>query len=150
MHPNTKDNLRVGSFVGTSNNQARKERLGDWRPATDQGSGLEDLRSGAKNLIVATSVLEEGIDITACNLVVCFDPPVNLRSFVQRRGRARHEQSRYIIMYPEQAVNSLLACQELEKIMDKMYVDDKRKIEELEALEASEQGHKELYIPKTG
>ncbi|KAK5548299.1 Dicer-like protein 2, partial [Exophiala xenobiotica] len=52
----------------------------------------------AKNLIIETDVLEEGIDVTACNLVVCFDVPSNLKPFLQRRGRARQEQSTFAIL----------------------------------------------------
>ncbi|KAK5188552.1 Dicer-like protein 2 [Exophiala xenobiotica] len=59
---------------------------------------LTDLRAKAKNLIIETDVLEEGIDVTACNLVVCFDVPSNLKPFLQRRGRARQEQSTFAIL----------------------------------------------------
>ena len=47
---------------------------------------------------MATNALEERIDVQSCNLVVCFDPPLNLKSFIQRRGRARQEKSTLAIM----------------------------------------------------
>jgi ERCC4-related helicase len=50
---------------------------------------LNDFQQRRKNLIISTNVLEEGIDITACYMVICFNKPPNLKSFVQRRGRAR-------------------------------------------------------------
>ena len=39
--------------------------------------------------LVCTDVLEEGIDITQCNLVIRFDEIVVFRSWVQSKGRAR-------------------------------------------------------------
>ena len=149
-HPRTKHLLRVGTFVGTSNNQARKVRLGDWVSTVDQSKALDDLRTGAKNLIVATSVLEEGIDITACNLVVCFERPANLKSFVQRRGRARHERSKFVIMFPEHAQNLLYEWQEMEETMKGLYADKNRELQELQTLESAELGHRELCFASTG
>jgi len=50
--------------------------------------------------MVASDVLEEGIDIPECNLVVKFDLPKNYRSYIQSKGRARHRSSKYYIMVP--------------------------------------------------
>ena len=50
------------------------------------------------NLLVATSVLEEGIDVPQCNLVVRFDFPAEFRSYVQSRGRARSKKAEYVLM----------------------------------------------------
>jgi len=50
--------------------------------------------------MVASDVLEEGIDIPKCNLVVKFDLPKNYRSYIQSKGRARHRSSKYYIMVP--------------------------------------------------
>ena len=38
------------------------------------------------NLLVATSVLEEGVDVRACNLVIRFDPVKTFCDFVQSKG----------------------------------------------------------------
>ena len=50
------------------------------------------------NLVVATSVLEEGLDVSPCNVVVRADPVQRHLSFVQSKGRARHIDSRFILM----------------------------------------------------
>ena len=150
IHPQTKDLLKVGTFIGTSNHQSRKSRLGDWTPRADQSDVLQELRDGTKNLIIATSVLEEGIDITACNVVVCFERPANLKSLIQRRGRARHKKSKYIIMFSEYERNLADEWKTMEEIMKQYYADALREIQELRALEETEEGYRELSIPETG
>ena len=50
------------------------------------------------NVLVGTSVVEEGVDIPKCNLVVMFDFPKNYRAFVQSRGRGRAKDARYILL----------------------------------------------------
>lgn len=50
------------------------------------------------NIIVATSILEEGLDVQSCNLVVRFDPSSTVCSFIQSRGRARKQNSDYVLM----------------------------------------------------
>ena len=50
------------------------------------------------NLLVATSVAEEGLDIRTCSLVVRFDLPETLSSYIQSRGRARMQKSLYVLL----------------------------------------------------
>lgn len=50
------------------------------------------------NIIIATSILEEGLDVQNCNLVIRFDPSATVCSFIQSRGRARMQNSDYILM----------------------------------------------------
>lgn len=61
---------------------------------------LDRFKQGEINLIVSTSVLEEGIDIQECNVVICYDTPDTFRSYVQCKGRARMANSQYVIMSP--------------------------------------------------
>ncbi len=44
---------------------------------------IDDFKKKKINVIVSTSVLEEGMDISRCNLVVRFDPIPEFRSYVQ-------------------------------------------------------------------
>ncbi len=149
-HPVLKDILRIGTFVGTSNNQARASNLSDLINISDQKETLNDLRNGTKNLIIATSVCEEGIDITACNIVICFEQPPNLKSFIQRRGRARSKKSKFVVMFPKGQEKALLEWQNLEAEMKEKYMDDMRHLEGIERLEADEDGHREFLIESTG
>ncbi|KAK8699344.1 hypothetical protein V6N13_115432 [Hibiscus sabdariffa] len=63
-----------------------------------QNEIVEEFRKGMINIIVATSILEEGLDVQSCNLIVRFDPSSNVCSFIQSRGRARMENSDYLLM----------------------------------------------------
>lgn len=54
--------------------------------------------SSQVSIIVATSILEEGLDVKSCNLVVRFDPSVTVCSFIQSRGRARMQGSEYLLL----------------------------------------------------
>ncbi|KAF8937677.1 hypothetical protein BGZ47_008916 [Haplosporangium gracile] len=62
---------------------------------------LEGFRKGQYNLLVATDVAEEGIDIDRCRLVIRFDVKNTVISHIQSRGRARDPNSEYIIMLLE-------------------------------------------------
>ena len=59
---------------------------------------LRQFRLHKFNLLIATSVVEEGLDIPKCNLVCRFDFPMTLRSYVQSKGRARAKDSNYIVL----------------------------------------------------
>ncbi|KAF2549329.1 hypothetical protein F2Q70_00024072 [Brassica cretica] len=63
-----------------------------------QNKTVEDFRKGLVNIIVSTSILEEGLDVQSCNLVVGFDPASNICSFIQSQGRARMPNSDYLMM----------------------------------------------------
>ncbi|XP_061339730.1 endoribonuclease Dicer homolog 2-like isoform X2 [Gastrolobium bilobum] len=63
-----------------------------------QNEIVEEFRVGLVNIIVATSILEEGLDVQNCNLVIRFDPSPTVCSFIQSRGRARMQNSDYILM----------------------------------------------------
>ncbi|KAG6758162.1 hypothetical protein POTOM_038498 [Populus tomentosa] len=63
-----------------------------------QNEIVEEFRKGMVNIIVATSILEEGLDVQSCNLVIRFDPPFSVSSFIQSRGRARMQNSDYLLM----------------------------------------------------
>ncbi|KAE9594842.1 putative ribonuclease III post-transcriptional gene silencing PAZ-Argonaute family [Lupinus albus] len=63
-----------------------------------QNQIVEEFRDGLVNIIVATSILEEGLDVQSCNLVIRFDPCPTVCSFIQSRGRARMQNSDYLLM----------------------------------------------------
>ena len=151
LHPRTKDILAIGTFVGASAHHAKSFGIADLTNTNTQNESLEELRSRKKNLIISTNVCEEGIDIAACNTVICFEAPQNLKSFIQRRGRARSIESRYIIMFPESTDRPVIEnFQNLEKEMKMKYMDEMRELREICELEECEDGCKVFEIAASG
>lgn len=63
-----------------------------------QKSVLRDFREKKCNVLISTCVLEEGMDVQQCNLVIRFDLPADFRGYVQSKGRARAKDSIYVLM----------------------------------------------------
>ncbi|XP_022776009.1 endoribonuclease Dicer homolog 2-like isoform X2 [Durio zibethinus] len=86
-HNSWKTKYIAGNNSGLQN-QTRKK----------QNEIVEEFRKGMVNIVVATSILEEGLDVQSCNLVIRFDPSATVCSFIQSRGRARMQNSDFLLM----------------------------------------------------
>ncbi len=152
-YPDTCNRFSLGVTVGTSMRPVGKRDIFDFSDHERQSKTLAKFRSGETTLLVATSVLEEGIDIPQCNLVVCFDEPANLKSFVQRRGRARLRESK-LVMFLESASKSRLAeWKQLEHEMKLRYEIDESAAPKLgnhEDLETEHCQRRIFRVPSTG
>jgi len=86
-------NVKANIFVG----QQKKGETG--LSQKEQKQMLDDFRNGLFNVLVATSIGEEGLDIPKVDLVIFYEPvPSAIRS-IQRRGRTgRQEKGRVIIL----------------------------------------------------
>ena len=147
--------FEVSTFVGASNFSGRKAAISELADVKNQTTTLEDLRHGRKNLVVTTNALEEGIDVSRCRLVICFDKPTNLKSFIQRRGRARKSDSRYVIMFENGLRSEAIAdWTALEAQMREIYMDDLRRLKEIEDEEGSDETaasrREPLFVKSTG
>ncbi|KAL8807643.1 MAG: hypothetical protein Q9182_000627 [Xanthomendoza sp. 2 TL-2023] len=150
-HPHTKNLYTVSTFVGQSSSSKRKLNIAELVDVRDQVDTLDDLRHGRKNLVVTTSALEEGIDVSACNVVICFDKPANLKSLIQRRGRARKVESKLTLMLADdEDPSTVTTWQELEEAMRRQYEDDMRQLQVLEELETMDEGEREFVVETTG
>ncbi|XP_039762549.1 endoribonuclease Dcr-1 isoform X2 [Pararge aegeria] len=83
---------------------------------------LKKFRMHECNLLLATSVLEEGIDLPRCNLVVRWDIPSSYRSHGLCRGRARAPRASVALLagaeaHREALVHNLAVYKELDQII---------------------------------
>lgn len=65
----------------------------------NQRQPIKDFTSGKLQVLVATDVLSEGIDVPECSLVVAFDTVANSTAFVQMRGRARQHDGGAFVLF---------------------------------------------------
>lgn len=75
-----------------------------------QIEAIKGFRANSIPILFTTSVTEEGFDIPHCNMVISFDRPQTLKSFIQIKGRAREASSKYKIFvntldYPTMSKN---------------------------------------------
>lgn len=43
---------------------------------------LQNFRKGHVNVLIATNVIEEGLDVSECNLVICMNELLNVKAFI--------------------------------------------------------------------
>jgi len=118
-----------------------------------QSKSLAKFRSGVINPPKAASVLEEGIDVPQCNLVVCFDEPANLKSFVQRRGRARLRESKLVMLREKSSKIRIAEWERLERERKLLYKMEQRAVRKVEKYEGVETGYcesRKFRVPSTG
>ena len=129
-HPSTKNVFRVGTLLGSSDSAHRHAMMDITRNLVlkSHDETLEDFKIGELNLLVSTSVAEEGIDIQACGSVIRWDPPPNMASYAQSRGRARRSRSTFTLMFEEggKQQGQVTKWQELERQMVALYNDPRR------------------------
>jgi Fanconi anemia group M protein len=77
--------IRATPFIG----QARAKEGG--MTQEQQKKTLENFRSGIFNVLVSTSIGEEGIDIPATTLVLFYEPVPSAIRYIQRKGRTARD-----------------------------------------------------------
>ncbi|KAG0092235.1 Dicer-like protein 1 [Podila epicladia] len=120
----------------------------------EQDAIINKFRSKEYNLLVSTSVAEEGLDIQPCNIVIRFDPVTTTTSYMQSRGRARKKNSRYIMMqesnnHKEEA--TLEKIQYGEQSMREWYSDRPNKMsgEEDDQIQDKSTPEQQYLVPST-
>ena len=145
--------FRLGIVVGMSKRQVGKRDIFEFSRHEIQSKTLDKFRSGQINLLIATSVVEEGIDVPRCNLVICFNEPDNLKSFIQRRGRARLRESRLVVLLERSSTSRIAEWKVLEHKMKLQYEMEDRRSQAQRRLEESEleqSKRREFRVQSTG
>ncbi|KAH9482151.1 Dicer-like protein 2 [Psilocybe cubensis] len=129
-HPATKDVFTIGTLLGTSESSHRHSLMDVTRNLVKESQDeiISEFKAGEKNLIVSTAVAEEGIDIQACCSVIRWDPPPNMASWAQSRGRARKRKSTFTLMFEEgsKQQGDVAKWEDLERQMVALYNDPSR------------------------
>ncbi|MFX1488513.1 MAG: DEAD/DEAH box helicase [Promethearchaeota archaeon] len=93
--------LRIEKFIGQT---SKVNDLG--YSQTKQGEILEQFRCGTIDVLIATSVAEEGIDIPNVDAIIFYEPVPSEIRLIQRRGRTgRHAPGRCYILITEDTVD---------------------------------------------
>ncbi|XP_066584904.1 endoribonuclease Dcr-2 isoform X2 [Prorops nasuta] len=87
-------------IIGYNNDPYKSSREGLCHAKWNRNA-MKRFRNGITNCLVATNCVEEGVDIPMCTLIIQYDPPEDIRSYIQSKGRARHSSSNYIILLNE-------------------------------------------------
>jgi Fanconi anemia group M protein len=92
---------RAALFVGKAEGKG-----GPRMTQEEQMRVLKAFREGAYNVLVATSIGEEGLDIPECGLVIFYEPAVSGIRYIQRRGRTgRRLPGKVVILLAEGTVD---------------------------------------------
>ncbi|KZS98895.1 P-loop containing nucleoside triphosphate hydrolase protein [Sistotremastrum niveocremeum HHB9708] len=110
--------LHVAALVGHGNGEARHDSKG--MKFSAQQDVVKKYRARELNLLIATSVAEEGLDFPACDLVIRFDGIQHMIGYLQSRGRARQSNSTYICMLAHDAVLERLRIENLRRAEPKL------------------------------
>jgi ERCC4-related helicase len=88
-----KNDIKTSRFVGQA------KRIGDEGMKQDeQAAVLESFRNSDFDVLVATSIAEEGLDIPEVDLVIFYEPISSEIRYIQRRGRAGRKSSGSVII----------------------------------------------------
>ncbi|XP_070587746.1 interferon-induced helicase C domain-containing protein 1 isoform X2 [Erythrolamprus reginae] len=85
--------VKAHYLIGTGHNSEFQHMT-----QNEQKDIIQKFRTGKINLLIATTVAEEGLDISQCNIVIRYGLVTNEIAMMQARGRARAEESIYVLV----------------------------------------------------
>ncbi|KAL6318094.1 hypothetical protein AAG906_035239 [Vitis piasezkii] len=100
------ESVKATQFIGQSSGKASKGQSQKVQQAV-----LEKFRAGGFNVIVATSIGEEGLDIMEVDLVICFDANISPLRMIQRMGRTGRKHDGRVDILLSFMLLLVLACE---------------------------------------
>ncbi|NXG28010.1 IFIH1 protein, partial [Dromaius novaehollandiae] len=85
--------IKAHYLIGAGHNSETKPMT-----QNEQREVIGKFRDGSVNLLIATTVAEEGLDIKECNIVIRYGLVTNEIAMLQARGRARADESTYALV----------------------------------------------------
>ncbi|XP_071418436.1 interferon-induced helicase C domain-containing protein 1 isoform X2 [Pithys albifrons albifrons] len=85
--------IKARYLIGSGHNSEMKPMT-----QNEQREVIDKFRCGNVNLLIATTVAEEGLDIKECNIVIRYGLVTNEIAMLQARGRARADESTYALV----------------------------------------------------
>ncbi|CAF1443158.1 unnamed protein product [Rotaria sordida] len=74
---------------------------------SEQDEALKNFRKGLSNVLIATDIVQEGLDVPECSFVIRYEFVSNEIGTVQSRGRARAEKSSFFLVVDEGSKNHI-------------------------------------------
>ena len=89
---------QVFKYLGRQNNRQQDGLEDDWVHRTKRiRTVIKKLRCRETNLLTATSVVEEGVDVDSCSFIMSFDGLKTVKSYIQMKGRARQKNAAFFV-----------------------------------------------------
>jgi len=87
-------NIKPACLLGANNNSVEGTQM----TINQQKETIKKFQEGKFNLLVATDIAQEGLDIPECNYVIRYEFVSNEIGTVQSRGRARAEKGQTFLI----------------------------------------------------
>jgi len=59
---------------------------------------IKEFRGDERDILIATNVIEEGLDVASCKRVICLNELMTVKDFIQMKGRARQKDSTFLFL----------------------------------------------------
>ncbi|KAI0132078.1 hypothetical protein BJ170DRAFT_612321 [Xylariales sp. AK1849] len=109
--------INPGALLGSGSGEAGEQLSMTY---AEQQRAVQQFHIGDLNVLIATSIAEEGLDIPDCNMIIRFDLYHTMIQYIQSRGRARMKNSKYFHMVEignQEHVQRVFDSQEKEQIL---------------------------------
>ncbi|KAL5615650.1 hypothetical protein BROUX41_005688 [Berkeleyomyces rouxiae] len=87
--------VKAKAFIGQA--ASKRSGVGGMKQA-DQIKAIDEFKKGQFNVLVATSIGEEGLDIGQVDLIVCYDASASPIRMLQRMGRTGRKRSGRVVL----------------------------------------------------